>query len=658
MKPRVVLSALTLLGLTALCGSIPAAPPSKSRPSSSTSRPAAPSYRPSTPSYRPPSYRPATPSYRPPSYRPSTPSYRPPSYRPSTPSYRPSTASQRPATPSYQPPSYRPSTPSCRPSTASQRPATPSYARPNTPRSSPLPSSAHPSVARPSVAHAVRPATGGTAAPGKSQATARAIGPIAGRPTPSSPKSQGDRAALHVRSRSLPATGAKSAARGVASGTARVYQPSPQVAFARPTVRAAKAAPRAAKAAPTAAQQANLLGRQVNLLGQMRDQYAQQGAVPPDFNKMYDEILQRSFVDPGSTAADGSFDVVFYNKWGSITHHLFSTRAEADQFANEYRHGVYSTADGTLTKIEINGVDRQSRESGTARLAFDETAKKGDAVRAEVKKAVANDPLRSRLVAQEGVRPLPYQDSAKEAYLTTAVGFKLQGQTPAERAAIAANLQSVGLDYAKVVAGVQIPTADQMVRLLDLGVTAAQQRAASTTVWKGDNLNLPLVPNYADLSPERKDVVTNMLFNMGPGKFADFRGMRRALDQEDYQRAAVEMIDSTWYDQVGKRSRVLVEDMGLDRQAQQQIHSIIQDRKTKKITPQAANQSINDVLNKLNAPVTPAGPPQTSPAPQPGTSSPMTFREGAGGPVGANRGRLTLAVPAALWCPRDISLAS
>jgi hypothetical protein len=60
----------------------------------------------------------------------------------------------------------------------------------------------------------------------------------------------------------------------------------------------------------------------------------------------------------GATAGpdDGPYDVVFYNKWGSVTHHTFATKAEAEKFAAEFRHGVWSTEDGTLKKIEINRV--------------------------------------------------------------------------------------------------------------------------------------------------------------------------------------------------------------------------------------------------------------------------------------------------------------
>jgi hypothetical protein len=74
---------------------------------------------------------------------------------------------------------------------------------------------------------------------------------------------------------------------------------------------------------------------------------------------------QKSAVQADSASANTSYDVVFYNKWGSVTHHTFPTLKEAKAFADEYRNGVYSLEDGVIKKIEINRVAAAKDSPGT-----------------------------------------------------------------------------------------------------------------------------------------------------------------------------------------------------------------------------------------------------------------------------------------------------
>jgi lysozyme len=59
------------------------------------------------------------------------------------------------------------------------------------------------------------------------------------------------------------------------------------------------------------------------------------------------------------------------------------------------------------------------------------------------------------------------------------------------------------------------------------------------------------------LSPERKQVIVNMIFNLGPHGFGTFQKMIAALEEHDYDRAADEMVDSKYATQVGKRAQEL-----------------------------------------------------------------------------------------------------
>lgn len=69
------------------------------------------------------------------------------------------------------------------------------------------------------------------------------------------------------------------------------------------------------------------------------------------------------------------------------------------------------------------------------------------------------------------------------------------------------------------------------------------------------------VSNFDDLSPARKAVLVDMAFNLGGEGLRKFRRMIAAIEAEDFNGAADEMVNSRWYHQVGNRSRELVEKM-------------------------------------------------------------------------------------------------
>lgn len=62
---------------------------------------------------------------------------------------------------------------------------------------------------------------------------------------------------------------------------------------------------------------------------------------------------------------------------------------------------------------------------------------------------------------------------------------------------------------------------------------------------------------YKHLNSARKNVIINMIFNMGIGSFNTFKRMIAALYVCDYELAAVEMLDSKWSKQVGNRANRL-----------------------------------------------------------------------------------------------------
>ena len=66
-------------------------------------------------------------------------------------------------------------------------------------------------------------------------------------------------------------------------------------------------------------------------------------------------------------------------------------------------------------------------------------------------------------------------------------------------------------------------------------------------------------PWEKDLSPRRKGVLVEMIFNMGINRFKQFKNMLKACQEGDFEKASKEALDSKWACQVGKRAETLAQ---------------------------------------------------------------------------------------------------
>jgi GH24 family phage-related lysozyme (muramidase) len=63
--------------------------------------------------------------------------------------------------------------------------------------------------------------------------------------------------------------------------------------------------------------------------------------------------------------------------------------------------------------------------------------------------------------------------------------------------------------------------------------------------------------DFYSLPEDIQHVLVNMTFNLGGNRFGKFNNMWKAVVSEDWKTVAVEMEDSKWYGQVGRRSKEL-----------------------------------------------------------------------------------------------------
>ena len=70
-----------------------------------------------------------------------------------------------------------------------------------------------------------------------------------------------------------------------------------------------------------------------------------------------------------------------------------------------------------------------------------------------------------------------------------------------------------------------------------------------------------LYSDFDDLPEECQHIIANMMFNMGRPRLSKFKGMKAGVDARDWNKAADEMVDSRWHDQVPNRAKRLVKRM-------------------------------------------------------------------------------------------------
>jgi len=82
------------------------------------------------------------------------------------------------------------------------------------------------------------------------------------------------------------------------------------------------------------------------------------------------------------------------------------------------------------------------------------------------------------------------------------------------------------------------------------------------TKWLMEHLEsaqngLGFIPEYQDLDAVRRDVLVELAYNMGLSGLLSFIKMFRAIREHDFKEASLQLLDSKYSKQVGKRARTL-----------------------------------------------------------------------------------------------------
>jgi lysozyme len=70
-----------------------------------------------------------------------------------------------------------------------------------------------------------------------------------------------------------------------------------------------------------------------------------------------------------------------------------------------------------------------------------------------------------------------------------------------------------------------------------------------------------LFNDFDEYLDEVKQIIANMMFNLGLTRLSKFKNFCKAIKDKNYKKASLEMVDSAWYRQVPNRAKRLVKRM-------------------------------------------------------------------------------------------------
>ena len=107
-------------------------------------------------------------------------------------------------------------------------------------------------------------------------------------------------------------------------------------------------------------------------------------------------------------------------------------------------------------------------------------------------------------------------------------------------------------------------TADKTTIGIGFNIEAGVSRFAARALLEAQLTEIADIANkrykwFADLSPDRKIAVCDMMFQLGVGGFGKFRKTIAAIRKGDYAAAAKEALDSAWAKQTPKRALLVAD---------------------------------------------------------------------------------------------------
>tara|TARA_R110002020_G_scaffold92307_4_gene223557 strand:+ start:208 stop:693 length:486 start_codon:yes stop_codon:yes gene_type:complete len=141
--------------------------------------------------------------------------------------------------------------------------------------------------------------------------------------------------------------------------------------------------------------------------------------------------------------------------------------------------------------------------------------------------------LLDQLVLHEGLELLPYEDSL--GINTIGIGRNLEHRGLSE-----AELGHIGKDLSDI---------------FEWGITKEQAYyLAKNDIEIVEKEVCESHPCVVELDEIRQRIIIDMAFNMGVPRLGKFKKMWKAIQEENFEEAKIQMLDSRWANQVGNRA--------------------------------------------------------------------------------------------------------
>lgn len=134
-----------------------------------------------------------------------------------------------------------------------------------------------------------------------------------------------------------------------------------------------------------------------------------------------------------------------------------------------------------------------------------------------------SEKLKKILIQHEGLRLKKYKCS--KGKWTLGVGWNLDNKLPSD-------IAQYFLEHGEI-------TEDMAMRMLDLSLARAIIEAKV------------MFPQFRSFSDNRQHAIVDLLFNMGMARFSKFRKTVAAIKAGDWDTAALEVVDSEYYRELG-----------------------------------------------------------------------------------------------------------
>ena len=141
--------------------------------------------------------------------------------------------------------------------------------------------------------------------------------------------------------------------------------------------------------------------------------------------------------------------------------------------------------------------------------------------------------LLDQLVLHEGLELLPYEDSLGIDTIGIGRNLKHRGLSEAE-------LGYIGKDLSDI---------------FEWGITKEQAYyLAKNDIEIVEKEVCKAHPCVLELDEIRQRIIIDMAFNMGVPRLGKFKKMWKAIEEENFEEAKIQMLDSRWANQVGNRA--------------------------------------------------------------------------------------------------------